>query len=82
VLRGALDALVDADTDGQPDSGYGDCLATLAGNPPDPSLVDPDLPAMAGQGYFYLVGFVKGGESSGFGAAPGGQPRMASSSCP
>jgi cytochrome c peroxidase len=75
MYRGNLADLVDADLDGLPDRGYGDCVT---GNDPDPAdsvFVDSELPA-EGQGFFYLKGVRDGTSVRGLGVTSAVKPRV------
>lgn len=56
VYRGELADLLDADRNGLPDAGYGDCVSGADPDATDTRLVLNDQPPPGG-GWFYLVGF-------------------------
>lgn len=82
VYRGFLSTLVDTDFDGLPDLGYGDCMNDLDIDPTDLVFVDPEIPIVEGDGFFYLVGFVGPSGESGLGNTSSGLHREPTSACP
>ncbi len=82
VYRGGLELLRDADGDGLPDAGYGDCQ-----NQRDPDLSntlfsDGEVPAATGGGFFYLVSFTGPEGEKGLGNTSRGLRREAAGPCP
>jgi len=70
---------VDADADGLPDLGYGDCRTHLDPDVTDTQFVDTETPAA---GYFYVVGFFDGTNHRGLGNTSQGRRRSVTSPCP
>jgi len=81
VYRGLLSALVDLDLDGLPDNDFGDCMTHLDGDPTDLLFFDPDDPG-AGDGFYYLVGFVGADGATGLGNTSAGMQREPNVACP
>lgn len=82
VYRGTLAGLVDLDGDGLPDAGYGDCMTALDDDPKDTFFVDAEVPATAGDGFFYLLSVIDGAGESGLGTTSAGLIRQAATACP
>lgn len=82
IYRGSLSDLADADADGLPDAGFGDCMAAMDADATDGSFLDPDLPPPGG-GFFYLKSVVDGsGSERALGATSAGLPRVPAVPCP
>jgi VCBS repeat protein len=82
VYRGDLADLVDADQDGDPDGGFGECVTGLDPDPADTTFGDPTLPALR-TGFFYLMSLVDaGGRERGLGETSAGRPRVPLLPCP
>ncbi len=81
VYRGSLAGLVDTDSDGLPDGGYGDCQNHLDSDLTDTVYVDPDTPAI-GAGFTYLVAFVDSSGPTGLGNTAAGLRREVTMVCP
>lgn len=73
VYRGEVADLVDANRDGMPDGGTGDCLPDPA--PADTTFVDQDRPA-PGRAFFYVKGVRDGGAIRGLGTTSDGKARV------
>jgi hypothetical protein len=82
VYRGDLADLTDADGDGLPDGGHGRCVSDSDADDTDTAFVDPEQPATGEDGFFYLVAFAQGLESSGLGWDSAGQNRDPAMACP
>ncbi len=82
VYRGPLSAMTDADDDGLPDGGYGDCQNFSDPDPGDTLFLDNDLPAVPGQGFIYFVSFVSAEGERGLGNTSAGLRREATTICP
>ncbi len=81
VYRGDMSILVDVDTDGLPDGGYGVCLSGADPDPTDTIFSDPDVPMVGGDGFFYIRSVVGvGGED--LGSTSGGLVRVPGVFCP
>jgi hypothetical protein len=81
MYRGDLADLVDADLDGLPDLGYGQCITDSDPDTADGSFVDSTIPA-DGHGFFYLKGVRDGGIVRGLGVTSAAKPRVPAVSCP
>jgi hypothetical protein len=81
VYRGALAGLLDADSNGLPDGGYGTCISALDDDTRDTHLVDPSLPD-PGDGFFYLRSIVDAQGESDLGTTSAGLPRQPLAPCP
>ena len=81
MYKGDLPALVDADTDGLPDAGYGECVTDLDNDPTDLTFVDTELPP-PGTGSFYLMSYVEAEGERGLGETSAGLPREVLLPCP
>jgi len=81
MYRGDLADLVDLDSDGLPDAGYGVCITGNDPNPADTVFVDDEVPA-AGHGFFYLKGVRDGGTVRGLGVTSAVKPRVPAVGCP
>ena len=81
MYRGDLDDLVDANTDGVPDFGYGVCVTGTDPNPADTVFVDAETPA-AGHGFFYVKGVRDGASIRGLGVTSGVKARVPAVGCP
>ncbi len=85
AYRGSVAQLVDEDDDGLPDPGFGDCR-NFADHSADTIFdtyhTDSQTPLGAGGGWFYLVGFRTGGQSTGLGTTGAGLDRVPSNPCP
>ncbi len=81
IYRGDMSLLVDVDTDGLPDGGYGVCLSGADPDPTDTIFSDPDVPTVGGDGFFYIRSVVSAvGED--LGSTSGGLTRVPSVFCP
>lgn len=82
VYRGFLADLVDVDTDGLPDGGYGSCIDHLDPDTSDTTLLDPASPD-PGEGFFYVMSTVDAlGQERFLGTTSAGLPREILSPCP
>ncbi len=81
MYRGNVADLVDADHDGLPDTGYGDCITAQDPNPADGAFVDVTTPG-PGRGLFYVKGVRDGAAIRGLGATSEGRGRTPHGSCP
>ena len=77
VYRGDLSDLVDTDSDGLPDDGYGACRTAFDDDPRDTFFVDAEIPSTGG-GFFYLM--AAAGE--GLGTTSAGLERLPQVPCP
>jgi hypothetical protein len=82
VYRGSLADLVDGDGDGLPDAGYGECRNHLDPDVTDTAFLDSESPGTAGEGFFYIVGFVATDGQLGLGNTSAGLRRSVVSACP
>ncbi len=81
IYRGDMSLLVDVDTDGLPDGGYGVCLSGADPDPADTIFSDTDVPTVGGDGFFYIRSVVSAGGED-LGSTSGGLLRVPSASCP
>jgi hypothetical protein len=81
VYRGDLFALMDGDSDGLPDSGYGDCQNHFDPDVTDTVFLDSDVPT-EGTGYFYIAAFVDSLGEARLGNTSKGQRRTVVFPCP
>lgn len=81
IYRGPLSALTDLDSDGLPDTGYGDCQNALDPDTTDVVFVDVSVPA-PGAGYFYLISYREGSLERLLGFTSDGLARVPSTPCP
>ena len=81
MYRGKLSDLVDADLDGLPDLGYGNCVSDADPNTADAVYVDSEAPA-EGEGFFYLKGVRDGATIRGLGVTSSVKQRVPAVSCP
>lgn len=81
IYRGSLSVLVDADSDGLPDSGYGSCMTALDDDSRDTFFVDADMPSEGG-GFFYLMSVIDAGGDQGLGTTSAGLQRLPTLPCP
>lgn len=82
VYRGGLAQMRDADGDGLPDGGYGECQNGRDPDPADTVFIDGDVPAGPAGGFFYLVTFVGPYGEKGLGTTSAGLRRTVAASCP
>jgi hypothetical protein len=81
VYRSDTLALTDGDSDGLPDSGYGDCQNHLDPDDTDTVFLDSGTPA-EGAGYLYVVAFVDSQGETGLGNTSAGRRRTVAIPCP
>lgn len=81
MYRGTLDGLVDTDSDGAPDDGYGSCINFFDPNLANTTFVDPS-PASPGTGYYYLATWTTNAQETGEGRRSDGVERDPSFRCP
>lgn len=81
VYRGAVADLVDANADGLPDGGYGQCFDAHDPDRSDTALVDAETPP-AGAAFFYLASVVGSGGDQGIGVTGACLARTPTSVCP
>ena len=81
VYRGDLSSLVDTNTDGLPDNGYGACVNHLDPDLTDNVFVDEEVP-LTGQGYFYLMARGDALDEGELGETSAGQQRVPDVPCP
>jgi len=81
VYRGAISELVDANSNGLPDGGYGECLNEIDPDLTDRALLDDEIPT-SGDGFFYLATAVELGGEQSLGATSGGFERLSGLPCP
>ena len=81
VYRGLISSLVDGDSDGLPDAGYGDCQNALDPDTTDLHYVDASIPP-AGDGYFYLIAVVDWAGERYLGRTSDGLARFPGTPCP
>ena len=75
-------ALADADEDGLPDAGYGECVNDLDDDTADTLFADPEIPLPGGNGFAYLVGWVDLEGERGLGSTSASLPREDVLPCP
>ena len=81
VYRGLLSDLVDGDSDGLPDMGYGDCQNTMDPDTTDLQYVDASVPG-PNSGYFYLIAVEDWAGERFLGTTSDGFPRVPTLPCP
>ena len=81
VYRGLISSLIDGDSDGLPDGGYGDCQNALDPDTTDLYYVDASIPP-AGDGYFYLIAAVDWAGERYLGRTSDGLARFPGTPCP
>ncbi len=81
LYRGDISLLVDVNTDGLPDGGFGVCLSGADPDPTDTIFSDPDVPTVGGDGFFYIRSVVSA-VSEDLGNTSGGLVRVPSVFCP
>jgi hypothetical protein len=82
IYRGNINGLVDTDSDGQPDGGYGTCWTANDANPTDTTFIDSEVPTVAGDGFHYLVNYRTIAGDEGLGTNSAGVPRVVAVPCP
>ncbi len=82
LYRGDMAGFTDFNLDGLADGGYGVCLSALDPDTTDTLFTDTDVPAIGGDGYFYLRSSVTGGSESDLGSTSGGLNRIPDILCP
>ncbi len=82
LYRGDMTGFTDFNLDGLADGGYGVCLSALDPDTTDTLFTDTDLPAIGGDGYFYLRSSVTGGIESDLGSTGNGLSRLPDIPCP
>ena len=81
VYRGLISSLVDGDSDGLPDAGYGDCQNALDPDTTDLHYVDASVPP-PGDGYFYVIAIEDWAGERWLGTTSDGLPRVSTLPCP
>jgi hypothetical protein len=81
VYRGDVTDLVDGDSDGLPDSGYGACVSDTDPDPTDTFFVDVDTPDL-GSSYFYLACVARPPDELDLGTTSSGLRRTVLNPCP
>ena len=81
VYRGEMADLVNSNSDGLPDYGYGACVSHSDPDPTDTVFIDAVTPD-PGDGLFYLVCEARAAEELDLGTTSGGQPRSVMVACP
>ena len=81
VYRGLISSLIDGDSDGLPDAGYGDCQNALDPDTTDQHYVDASVPP-PGDGYFYLIAAVDWAGERYLGRTSDGLARFPGTPCP
>ncbi len=79
--RGDLSTLTDGNLDGLPDSGYGICFSGSDPDTTDNAFSDGDVPALGGDGFFYVRSVVSAGGED-LGTTSGGLGRSVVVPCP
>jgi cytochrome c peroxidase len=81
MYRGDLADLVDGNSDGLPDAGYGVCVTGGDPNPADTVYVDTEIP-VEGRGFFYVKGVRDGATVRGLGVTSAVKQRVPAVACP
>jgi hypothetical protein len=80
VYRGELMDLVDLDSNGSVDGGYGACISLSDPDPTDTTLAISATP-LPGEGYFFIRSWMRDGVEVGFGETSGGIERSPATPC-
>jgi len=81
VYRGDISGLVDFNSDGAPDGGYGTCQNTNDPDTTDTTYVDSEDP-LPGDGFHYLVAYRLTSGEAGLGTRSDGVSRVPQTPCP